>query len=73
MQQTQSTQPAILRRRDVCKATGLAYTTIWRLERLGRFPARVKLTATAVGWPADEVDQWCRDRVRVGASAGVAP
>lgn len=68
MQEAQLAQPAIMRRRDVCKATGLAYTTIWRLERAHKFPARVRLTASCVGWIASEVNAWIGDRVRVRPS-----
>jgi prophage regulatory protein len=55
----------IIRKPEVIRRTGLSYTTIWRLERNGEFPSRVKLTdAGAIGWVESEVDGWIKDRVR---------
>jgi prophage regulatory protein len=57
----------ILRKRDVLKRTGLSDTTIWRLERAGKFPQRMQLTeAGSVGWREDEVERWVHDRIRAG-------
>ena len=36
-------EPVILRKREVCRRTGLSYVTIWKRERAGRFPQRVRL------------------------------
>jgi prophage regulatory protein len=56
----------ILRRQEVRESTGYSDTQIWRLEKRGLFPERVKLNpdGTAVGWYADEIDEWVRSRVR---------
>ncbi len=68
---TTTLPPAILRRADVCKVTGLSYSTIWRLEAAGQFPGRVQLAANSVGWHAAEVDAWLGNRARVGAAVAV--
>src|SRR5438067_2567692 len=47
-----------LRCPEVCARTGLARTTLWRLERQGQFPTRRVLTANTVGWLAGEVEEW---------------
>lgn len=52
----------ILRVKDVTRRTGLSRTTLWRLERVGEFPARRRLSSNAVGWIAAEVDAWIRAR-----------
>lgn len=52
----------ILRRREVCAVTGLSYSTIYRLERIGRFPKRRQLSDAAVGWMRVEVEAWVADR-----------
>jgi prophage regulatory protein len=52
----------ILRVRDVCRVTGLARSTIWRLERGRQFPARRKLGVRSVGWLASEVSEWLMTR-----------
>ena len=56
----------ILRRRQVLERTGLSYSTIWRYERDGKFPARVVLTDSglAVGWYDDEVTEFIASRIR---------
>ncbi|MGH8311510.1 MAG: helix-turn-helix transcriptional regulator, partial [Steroidobacteraceae bacterium] len=52
--------PALLRLRQVQRLTGLSRSTIYRLERAGAFPSRVRLSARASAWPADEVGAWVR-------------
>lgn len=53
----------ILRQRQVCEKVGYSPMTIWRLERAGRFPLRVKLGPNSVGWLANEIDDWISERV----------
>ena len=52
----------ILRQREVLQMTGLSRTTLWRLEKNGDFPQRLKLGPRAVGWPASAVDEWLGSR-----------
>ena len=33
-------------------------THIWRMEKVGDFPVRVKLGPNRVGWLASEIDDW---------------
>jgi prophage regulatory protein len=35
---------------------------IWRLEKAGKFPKRIKLGERRVGWDLDEVMAWIEDR-----------
>jgi prophage regulatory protein len=35
---------------------------IWRLEKAGKFPKRIKLGEHRVGWDLDEVMAWIEDR-----------
>ena len=50
------------RKQQVRHATQLSETTIWRLERAGKFPARRQLSANAVGWLRSEVEAWLASR-----------
>ena len=62
--------PRIVRLKDVLKLTGLGRTTLWRLEKEGRFPPRVRLSLRAVGWLRHDVVAWldaCRSGTRGGA------
>ena len=65
----------ILRADETTTFTGLSRSTIWRLERVGRFPARRRLSAAAVGWMQSELEQWLYDRQAVTTenSIPVAP
>ena len=55
----------ILRRKQVMELVGLSYTTVWRLEKAGDFPARIKLGKSSVGWHLNEVEAWLSGRARV--------
>ena len=45
----------IERLKDVIVRTGLSKSTIYRLEKAGMFPARVKIGFRAVGWHEGDV------------------
>jgi prophage regulatory protein len=53
-----------LRRREVEKITGLSRATIYGRMEAGRFPRPVPLGGTAVGWPENEIEAWCKTRLR---------
>ena len=48
----------IIRWRDLKTRVPLSRTTIWRLEKAGAFPTRVKIGKNSVGWLESEVDRW---------------
>ena len=54
----------ILRTADVIRRTGLSRTTLWRLERQGDFPERVRLGLNSVGWREEEIARWIDTRPR---------
>ena len=59
----------ILGRKDLHElGLNVSNTTLLRWEALGRFPRRIRMGGTAVGWLAIEVAQWLkeRDSERVG-------
>lgn len=39
-----------------------SFMHIWRLEKEGKFPKRLKLGPNRVGWLLSEVDDWIRAR-----------
>jgi len=55
----------IISKKEVIKVSSLSYTTIWRLETAGRFPARVQLSDRRVGWYEDEIEAWLESRSTV--------
>jgi predicted DNA-binding transcriptional regulator AlpA len=57
----------IIRKSEVLKRTGLSYPTIFRYERAGLFPHRIRLTESGlIGWYESEIDAWIHERVRGG-------
>ena len=49
--------PKILRRVPYSEAH------IWRLEKAGKFPRRVRLGANRVGWVESEVEAWLNSKL----------
>lgn len=56
--------PTILRADAVTKRVGLSRTTIWRQERKGTFPRRIRLSDNAVGWLEADIQNWLVNRPR---------
>lgn len=61
----------VLRIDQVTRKTGLSRTTIWRLERAGAFPRRMRLSANTVGWVSEEITAWLKGRPRGLGSAAL--
>lgn len=40
----------------------LSNTQLLRLEAAGRFPRRVRLSASSVCWPGEEIDEWIKKK-----------
>jgi len=57
----------MLKRKDVVQITGLCYTTIYNLEKHGKFPARRQLSPGRVAWMRSEVEGWLQRRMTAGA------
>lgn len=57
----------IIREKEVIKVVGLSRTSIWRKERLGTFPHRIKLGARAVGWLRSDLEAWLQGLKEQGA------
>ncbi len=52
----------ILRTAKLQTYVGLSRTTIWRLEKSGQFPKRVRLGQNSVGWLKGDIDTWLESR-----------
>ncbi len=51
---------SILRWPQVAKLTNLSRTTIWRMEKEGTFPKRVKIGPHSVGWKSSDIQEWLK-------------
>ena len=55
--------PVILRRSQLEKQLGLTRSTIYKMMQDKAFPRPIKIGRRAVGWPANEVNDWLEKRV----------
>ena len=53
----------LLRFGEVRQRTGLSRSTIWRMERRGAFPRRIKVSLNVVAWREDEVSEWISSKL----------
>ncbi|MDW8259728.1 MAG: AlpA family phage regulatory protein [Gammaproteobacteria bacterium] len=60
---------SLIRARELRAMTGLSRVTVWRLERAGLFPPRVRVGARSVAWRRGEVEAWVRSRPRASNGA----
>jgi prophage regulatory protein len=54
----------LLRFGEVRQRTGLSRSTIWRMERSGVFPKRVRISINVVAWREDEVAAWIATKIQ---------
>ena len=53
----------LIRLPEVRSRVGYSPMHLWRLEKAGRFPRRVKLGPNAVAWVEEEITAWCEARI----------
>lgn len=54
----------VLRKREVVNRVGYSLMHLYRLEKQGLFPGRIRLGPNSVGWIEGEVDAWIKERIR---------
>lgn len=59
-----STPDEFIKLPEVLKRCGIKKACLYRMMKLGEFPAQVKLTKRAVGWDRAEVEQWRQAKKR---------
>jgi prophage regulatory protein len=52
----------IIRKPELHSMVGLSDSTIWRLEKAGKFPGRLNLGGSAVGWIESEITEWLQKK-----------
>lgn len=52
----------IFRRPTVEKATGLSRSSIYQMMQDGTFPRPIKLGKRAVGWRAEDLESWLKNK-----------
>jgi|GEM_PF-1293024 len=48
----------IIRKPELLNKVGLSDVTIWRMEKDGKFPKRLRLGGNSCGWLESEIDGW---------------
>ena len=61
----------ILKAKEVASMINLSRVTIWRLEKEGKFPQRIRISTKRIGWLEDEVTKWIKKRPRVVSESEV--
>ncbi|MDX2265914.1 MAG: AlpA family phage regulatory protein [Hyphomicrobiales bacterium] len=51
-----------LKMKQVSELTGYTPQHIYRLERAGKFPARVRIGENRVGWKLETLEKWFAER-----------
>ena len=64
---SRDTPDRFLRASEVEHMTGLSRTTIWRLEKQGLFPKKVKLSPNRNGRSERQVRRWMKERMEAAA------
>ncbi len=62
----------IIRKPELFNKIPLSDATIWRREKTGDFPKRIKLGGNSVGWFENEVDDWLAKKA-LERTEGAAP
>lgn len=60
---------------DALKAKGITFSKmhIWRLEKAGKFPVHVQVSAQRIAWVESEIDDWIGARIAARPSAQPQP
>lgn len=63
------TTPRIIRKPELLIILGLSDPTVYRMEKAGKFPKRLRLGGNSVGWLQSEVDGWIAERAAARSEA----
>ena len=66
MRESLEPQITLYRCKSVLEKTGLKRSSLYKLIHLGTFPKPIKITAKAVAWPSNEVEDWIKNRILSG-------
>lgn len=61
-QDVSATPTRLLRKPAVLDRVALSDTTIWRLERAGKFPKSIRISPGAVAWREGDIERWITER-----------
>lgn len=53
----------IIRKPELLNMLGISDPTVYRMEKAGKFPQRLRLGGNSCGWLKAEVDGWIAERI----------
>lgn len=56
------TKERVIRKPELLAMIGLSDPTIWRMEKDGKFPKRIRLGGNSCGWLLSEIMGWVEQR-----------
>lgn len=56
----QKSHQRIIRKPELLRMVGLSDATLWRQEKSGTFPKRLRLGGNSCGWLSTEIDAWLK-------------
>lgn len=59
----------LIHQRDLCALLGVSRSTLFRWERDGHFPRRIKLGPKRVAWRKSDIEDWIDARPVMGGEA----
>lgn len=62
MEINEANRQRIIRKPELRKIIGLSDPTVWRLEKDGKFPKRLRLGGNSCGWLESEILGWLAER-----------
>jgi len=55
-----------IRETECQQITGLSRSTRWRMEKVGKFPKRIKISDNVIGWLNEDIENWVKEKVEAG-------
>jgi len=52
----------IIRPKQLAKILSVSTVTLWRMEKRGELPPRIKISTRAVGWLESDIKEWLKNR-----------
>jgi prophage regulatory protein len=62
VQMETTTTSRIIRKPELLNMLGISDPTVYRWERAGKFPKRLRLGGNSCGWLEEEVNNWIEER-----------
>ncbi len=63
MNQSTEKPPRVLRKKEMLHIVALSDPTVWRMEKDGKFPKRLRLGGNSCGWLESDVLAWLDARL----------